>query len=294
MQTEIIGFCRFSFFGPSDTKLDYSDRQVAFNNLYDAKRMETRFSLFENLFLPTIAAQTDPDYRLIVLSSACMPEAYRSRLAMLCATVPQIELVFSESEDLGKVIAKYTRVKEYRGKGLMQFRIDDDDALSRHYIAQLRDWAPRMRNEMIMTKPRGLMVYTGAGTADVAPMHRTLTGAGYAFYTEGPTRKNVLGFAHIKSGQRFAFISDPSVASFIQTFTTTTDTSFRAERKINKFLLDSGMVGKPEQRAKMVNAALEESFPMFTQQSLSQTFLNAEAAGTKTSSTNTIKLRKTA
>ena len=91
MHPQILGFLRFSFFGPSDTKLDYSDRQAAFDRLYSPRRMETRFQLFEHMVLPGFRAQTDPDFKLVVLSSAVMPEGYRTRLAQLCASLPQIE-----------------------------------------------------------------------------------------------------------------------------------------------------------------------------------------------------------
>lgn len=84
-----IGISKIFFFGPSDTKLDYSDRQAAFDRLYSPRRMETRFHLFEHMVLPGFRAQTDPDFKLVVLSSAIMPEAYRTRLTRLCASLPR-------------------------------------------------------------------------------------------------------------------------------------------------------------------------------------------------------------
>jgi len=77
--------------------------------------METRFHLFEHLFLPSIAAQIDKDFRLIVLSSACMPAPYQARLSVLCKTVEQIELVFSESEGLQNATRPYAIPQSLKG-----------------------------------------------------------------------------------------------------------------------------------------------------------------------------------
>ena len=277
MSATILGFCRFSFFGPSDTKIDYSDHEAAFQTLYAPERMETRFALFENLMLPGIRAQTDTDFRLIVATSAAMPAPYRTRLADLVADIPQIEPVFAETTKLALVLRPYVSDPEVAGQGLLQFRCDDDDGMSRHFVARLRRWLPSLANRMILTFPRGLMLYRDGKGPQLHPMYRNLTGAGYAFHTTGPTRKNVFGFAHINSGRRFPFLSDPGFSSYIQTFTATSDTAFRAERKIRQFQKATGIDAGPK-AAKVVGEALADDFSYLTEDGLKQLLLRAEGA----------------
>lgn len=274
MTADIIGFCRFSFFGPSDTKLDYSDRQAAFDNLYASDRMETRFYLFEHLFLPGIMAQTDRDFRLIVFSSERMPDEYRVRLSNLCRPVRQIELIFSTSERLSSQIRPYTNDPTIAGKGLLQFRCDDDDSLSQHFVARLRSWIPSLRDEMILTLPKGLMVFSIDGHWKIKPMYRNLTGAGYAYFSSGPTVRNVYKFAHIKSGRRFPYISDPKGCFYAQTFTDTSDTAHRAKRKIRQFLEKSG-VSLESDSIEEVRQNISESFPFLTEKSMQDIMKNA-------------------
>lgn len=259
MHPQILGFLRFSFFGPSDTKLDYSDRQAAFERLYSPRRMETRFQLFEHMVLPGFRAQTDPDFKLVVLSSAVMPEGYRTRLTQLCASLPQIELVFAEGESIGPEVGRYTLNPAVAGQGLLQFRCDDDDAISQNFIATLRSWAPHLASDMLLTMPKGLMLWLRDGKPELLPMFRPHTGAGYAFYASGPSRRNVFGFSHIKSGRRFPSLSDPRLFAYIQSFTDTSDTAARAPRKIAHFLKTAG-VDLRQDHSKFVQRALQGDF----------------------------------
>lgn len=275
MGATILGFCRFSFFGPSDTKIDYSDQDTAFRKLYAPERMETRCHLFETLMLPGVRAQTDKDFRLIVVTSSCMPEPYQTRLRDACAGIPQIELVFSDSTRLAQVLRPYVSDPEVAGQGLLQFRCDDDDGMSRHYIARLRRWLPVLRNRMIVTFPRGLMLYRDDSGPQLHPMYRNLTGAGYAYYTSGPTPKNVFGFSHINSGRRFPFVSDPGFYSYVQSFTTTSDTALRADRKIRQFQKATGIDAGPN-AAKFVAEALADDFSYLTEDGLKTLLVEAE------------------
>ena len=263
MDVQIIGFCRFSFFGPSDTKLSYDDRQQAFDTLYGAERMEIRFGLFETLFLPSIQAQTDQDFRLIILSSDCMPDVYKERLTRICAPVPQIELLFATGEQLGPELRPYTMAQAEAGRPLLQFRIDDDDALSANYIARLRQWAPQMRHESILTLPFGLMLFHGPQGPKLHPMYRNLTGAGFAYMTHGRSRKNVFAFAHLNAGRRFPFLSDPGIFSYIQSFTSSSDTAFRAHRKIKQFMKNAGVPEDSKHAKGMLDRALTQDFAHF-------------------------------
>lgn len=277
MGATILGFCRFSFFGPSDTKIDYSDQEEAFRRLYAPERMETRFHLFESLMLPGIRAQTDKDFRLVVVTSTTMPEPYQTRLRAACADIPQIELVFSDSTRLAQVLRPYVSDPKVAGQGLLQFRCDDDDGMSRHYIARLRRWLPVLRDRMIVTFPRGLMLYRDDKGPQLHPMYRNLTGAGYAYYTAGPSPKNVFGFSHINSGRRFPFVSDPGFSSYIQSFTATSDTAFRADRKIQQFQKATGIETGPR-AAKFVADALADDFNYLTEDGLKALLVEAESA----------------
>jgi len=48
--------------------------------LYAHDRLEARTFLFENILLPGLRAQTDPDFTLLLLMGEDFPEPWRSRI----------------------------------------------------------------------------------------------------------------------------------------------------------------------------------------------------------------------
>jgi len=114
------------------------------------------------------------------------------------------------------------------------------------------------------------------GNVQLHPMHRPLTGAGFAYYSDGPIRKNVFGFGHLAAGRRLPYLADPQVAGFIQTFTSTSDTAFRADRKIRQFLKASGVDFKSTQSRAIVLDILSQDFPYFTEDALKALFVAAD------------------
>ncbi len=238
---KIIGFCRFSFFGPSDTKLNYDDEKQAFRDLYDHKRMETRFFLFENLMLPSIAAQTDKNFELVILTSEVMPAKYRKRLLALCKPVKQIRVEFAAGMVLKEVVRPMLVKCAERGKyELVQFRIDDDDALSCHFIRRLREIASQSGPQKIISMPLGLMVYNMPEMNGIDKFLRPFTGAGFAFHSMKGRYRVIFEYAHNQAQRNFRTVTDPTNASHIQSFHASADTAMRHVRRVKSYLKNSG------------------------------------------------------
>ncbi|MBA3910037.1 MAG: hypothetical protein C0524_09140 [Rhodobacter sp.] len=81
----IIGHIRFSYYGYTDTFLKPDADDAALARLYDETRMARRFFLFERLTLPSLRAQTDQNFHILIMSSDAMPEVYKERLRQVTA-----------------------------------------------------------------------------------------------------------------------------------------------------------------------------------------------------------------
>src|SRR5690606_34748653 len=98
----IVGICRFSMIGRGDWKayrnVEDKDLEPIFKEkekeLFSEERMAARFETFEQLTLASLDAQTDPDFKLLVISSDRMPKTYRQKLQALCDARPYVELRF--------------------------------------------------------------------------------------------------------------------------------------------------------------------------------------------------------
>lgn len=264
MKINVVGFCRFSFFGPSDTKLSYDDRDKAFATLYSEQRMSTRFKLFEALLIPSIAAMDNPDFMLHVMTSEIMPEHMRFRLAALCAPHKNITVHFAKSNNLIKEMRPILNAASKGADRLVQFRIDDDDCLSKRYIDRLHHWAAMVTEPTIISMPKGVMLFDRNEKPKCQPFHRSMTAVGFAYVTQGPSEKTVFNFSHIRAVKRNTVLSDPSIHSHIQSFTSTADTKNHADARIKQFSRQLGSKRSPEKILEMTQAALTEDFPFIT------------------------------
>ncbi|MFD2813534.1 glycosyltransferase [Paracoccus aerius] len=129
--------------------------------LFDPDRMARRLFTLERICLASVAAQTDPDFRFLVVTSARLPQVWRDRLSQLCAGLPQAELILSDSPDLAGVLRPILmRSARQTGRAALQFRLDDDDAVGPGFVADLRriGTATAALPEHAISFPRGLSV----------------------------------------------------------------------------------------------------------------------------------------
>jgi len=76
----IVGHCRFSWVGFSDTGRLASDIERAKIELWNPMRMAIRFWLFEQVLLPSLDTQIDQGFVVSLLISVDLPQKYRDRL----------------------------------------------------------------------------------------------------------------------------------------------------------------------------------------------------------------------
>lgn len=151
MRDAIVGICRFSFLGKCDwvdTRGERgnsnADLAARIPEIYDATRLERRFEAFEKLCLPSLRAQTDPDFEFWFLTSPELPDHALERLHDLCADMPQVRIIVSMARTPQNALEHELKAAaEKAGRPVIQFRVDDDDALSRHHVARIRKNARR-------------------------------------------------------------------------------------------------------------------------------------------------------
>ncbi|TQS73340.1 hypothetical protein ERN12_06215 [Rhodobacteraceae bacterium] len=170
MRTAVVGFCRFSYLGrgdwstyrditPGAESSDLFDRVAA--ELYAPDRMERRLATFAQITLPSIRAQTEKNFVYVVITSQRMPALYQARLRALCATCENVELVISPSTELGTILTPILADLNARHDQVLQFRLDDDDAIACHYVEKVHEYAARMAgmSAFALTFTKGLHAF---------------------------------------------------------------------------------------------------------------------------------------
>lgn len=94
-----------------------------------------RFDLFERFCLPSLCAQTCQGFRWIVFFDEATPDSYRSKIEIY-AKWPNFQPLYVDRlslSDLATVLEPYVQAPY-----LITTRLDNDDALSKHFIERLQ------------------------------------------------------------------------------------------------------------------------------------------------------------
>jgi hypothetical protein len=142
---QIVGVCRFSYPATGGFQLSDKGPDAVVEELFTPERMRRRFAYFEKICLPSLAAQTDPDFTLVALIGDAMPQRWRRRLKSLRASHPFLELCAAEPLGPLQATRRAFRVGAAEDVPFVTgFRLDDDDALACDYVERLRATADHL------------------------------------------------------------------------------------------------------------------------------------------------------
>ncbi len=200
---QVLGLCRFSVPFTGGFQVVHATPEARRAHLYAPDRLAERFLWFEHLLLPSLRAQTDRDFRLILLCGDDLPEPWRGRLLDLVAATPQVTPTFRASDNHRALCRRVmAEAADPRAGAIAEFRLDDDDAVAGDYVARVRtDFddhiAPLMRRfgRAFGDHTRGAVLDTVGRYALRRVIAPHLT-AGLTLYFPPDTQEHVLDFAH--------------------------------------------------------------------------------------------------
>ncbi len=220
---QIIGLCRFSYpaLGGFQVGHDTSRDRMAY--LYDSVRLEERFRLFETVALPSLMAQTDPDFELIVLVGDSLPKVHLDRLRALIAPLPQARIVAEPPRPHREVMKEILNgARAHPADPCVQFRFDDDDAVPIDFIAKLRkavdDCAPLLvqHKSVALDWNKGFIAEFSAAGIAATPTYRPFYTAALAMFVNGNCQLTIMNFAHDKLPRFMPAVSFADPAMYIR------------------------------------------------------------------------------
>lgn len=232
---QIYCHIRFSFYGVTDTRLKPDEQGLAHAILYDETRMARRFFLFENLTLPSLRAQLDRDFKVIIMTSSVMPEPFKERLRAITKNDPNVTIDFStethgEAAFLDHMIGSFgPQMRDIS----VHFRLDDDDAIAHTYIAQLRAISQSLPPSTHITFPTGITLFpkTPESQEGACMVHQhLLITPGLAIICNEHFRKNPFMMMHGNVWRRWPVVSYPGLTAYIRTHHQSNDTVDRQDK----------------------------------------------------------------
>ncbi len=202
---QVIGFCRFSYPAEGGFQVEHPDLAARMAYLYAPERLEERLRLFETICLPSIAAQTDPDFTFLILTGDSLPDQARARLDTLVADVPQAVVVARPPAAHRKVCQDVINAARTDiAAPCLQFRHDDDDAVAVDFVASLRraaeDCAALCAAHRLVGFDwnRGHLLSADARGLCAEPVTHPYWGVAQGMYVRGGVRQSVMNFGHQK------------------------------------------------------------------------------------------------
>ena len=248
----------FFVWGKSDYKYTPVTEAEAIEHLYDTKRIEDRFFLFENVCLKTLDNQTNQYFRFVVITSSLMPKPYQMRLMELAKTRPYLKIVIETRNDLNEIIrnelSQFYDDFSVKPADTVQFRLDDDDGVASGYIAALKLHSRRfLPPNGIISYPNGLVLFAEDGAFRAFRAHQPMTAQGLA--RKDPNR-TILEMAHFRVSANLPTLSFPKIPMYFQVYHNTNDTHAARDKNITKLMKTSpnfGSEGHEEMIQKILN-----------------------------------------
>ncbi len=220
-----IGVMRFSVLTPTyySERFDSLDKIAA--HLFSPERMALRFHIFERLVLPSLLAQTDPEFDLVVLTADRLPREHRDRLAALLAPAPHIHLRPVGTEKHYQLLKQgYESVDPGGATHRLMFRLDDDDAVDLNYIKRLRALGAGLHRlhpgdvPTVIAFNRGFYVRITEGENEVFDAcERAPLSTGTALLAPVDYPRNPYRYNHRALAQHYNTYSDITEPAFIRT-----------------------------------------------------------------------------
>ena len=220
-----IGLVRFSVLTPTYYSERFKTLQETAAHLFSPARMELRFRLFERLCLQSMTGQGDGDFRLIVLAAEAMPKVYLERLHALLEPHENISLrLVGPGKHYAMLREAYQSVPVEGCSHRIMFRLDDDDAVDRDFIARSKRLVRGLFHlheappPTIIAYNRGFYLRrseTGSEVFDA--VERAPLSAGVTLVAPLAHETNPYRYVHRKFAQHYNTYSDISVPGFIRT-----------------------------------------------------------------------------
>lgn len=267
----VFGYTRFSFWGQSDVRLSrLVTGEEQFNLLYHPDRMAQRFHMFENIFLPSINAQTNKDFKLFLLTSPKMPEQYTDRLKHLVDGHPNIEIYPSDAPRVHEALnEKISDIVNNTDRRTAHFRLDDDDAIGAHVIDNIYKNIDTLPKNGIITFPRGLFLMQTDTELHLVRKFEDQIAIAFAFINDPGEVRNPYSCDHRTYYQNVSSLTIAERFSYIHCAYESCDTEPAQKRKLKKAISQDTKY-QEERAVRRINRILSREFPTLPRERLEE------------------------
>ena len=201
---QIVGLCRFSYPCLSGGfQIEHESFEERVQYLYEEKRLAERLFTLEHITLPGIRDQTDKDFVFAILIGTSLPEHITEKILSLTEDIPHVVVLAFEPMQYRQAMAQvFEQVLDKSHNWSIQFRLDDDDAVSVDFIKRLRRNANmvapiyRETGKMAIDFNQGFVFELTKNGLKTARVQRPYWTPAFAIAISKALKKNVMNFPH--------------------------------------------------------------------------------------------------
>lgn len=204
---QVIGICRFSYPAVGGFQVEHDTPAERAAYLYSPDRMEERFRYFESFTLPSLRGQTDPEFTFLIIVGDDLPDSYANRLLSLTEDLPQVAIRKYAPGPHRQVMKRAIQSIRMPGEITLEFRLDDDDAVGRDFVARLREEATNRQSALAGNRHialdfrDGFIAMPGRDGIRALPTRKPFMTAGLAVAFEPDIPVTVMNFSHVRLGR---------------------------------------------------------------------------------------------
>lgn len=223
MTLQVLGLCRFSYPAIGGFQVDHETLEERIAYLYDDTRINERFRLFEAVALPSLRAQTDPDFELIIVVGDQMPAHHLARLTALIEDMPQARIHSEPARPQREVMKQILNAARRNfSQPCLQFRFDDDDAVAVDFIERLRKAADdcagltRQHKSVAFDWNKGYIAQYSAKGIAATEIFRPFDVAALGMWVKGDCHLTIMNFAHNRINRFMPSVSFDEPRMFVR------------------------------------------------------------------------------
>ncbi|UWQ91192.1 putative rhamnosyl transferase [Rhodobacteraceae bacterium M382] len=221
---QVIGLCRFSYPAIGGFQVEHDAIQDRIRYLYGAQRIEERFRLFETFALPCLKEQTDPDFTMVLVIGDQMPREHVQRLMDLTSGMKQIRIEAHPPRNHREIMKEIlNRARINPSDPCLQFRFDDDDAISVDFVERLRQTAVACQGLLDQNRTvaidfnKGFVAEVQGHSLVATQILRPYYTAALGMYAAGGCARTIMNFAHQKIHHHMPTITMADAPMWVRT-----------------------------------------------------------------------------
>lgn len=237
---QVIGVCRFSYPAIGGFQVEHDSIQARKAYLWAPERLEERFRLFETISLPALRAQTDPDFQFLIVTGDDFPEPHAKRLRALIRDLPQARILPLPPARMRLAMKDVINGHRDPNQLSLQFRLDDDDAVTVDFVAHLRQTARQCAGLLDQHRSFAIDGSVGYyarvdanGIASTDPLYRPYDAAGLGICTRPGTPATIFNFNHKKLPQRMPGVTFSDQPMYVRTHNEFNDSRQKPVQQFN-------------------------------------------------------------